>query len=125
MMEDKDFSKEEMNQARKEFREDFERSMDLFDQQKKQFFHHLDNNICQKCGEKNSYYHYVGLDCHFEDEGIVFKEGGKAKQTRVKKSDLEFLNCRPFSCVVLCAKCHKELKLWLGIPIQDPMNEEI
>ena len=60
--------------------------------------------------EKNSYYHYVGVDCHFEDESVVLKGGDGVQQTRVKKADLEFLNCRPVNCVVLCVKSCKELK---------------
>ena len=110
------------NEETKAIQEDLDEHMKLIEKQRNEFLNHLDNNICQKCGKKTSYFRYVGLDCHFDDEGIVIKEDGKIQQARVKKHDLEFLNCRPSNCVVLCDKCHKDLLMRLNISIQDAMN---
>ena len=52
-MEDKEFTEEEIEYERKQFRREFESSMSSYEEQKENFFKHLDNHICQKCGKKH------------------------------------------------------------------------
>jgi len=107
----------------------FEEHMDLYDQQRKNFLNHVDNNICQKCGKNTSNLNGIGLNLKFYEPerheflgSTFFKKIMNIKFTDKRYNYDDILLCNSPGCIVLCDGCKNELHQWLNIPIHDTME---
>jgi hypothetical protein len=75
-------------------------------EQQDHFNHHCRTMVCQKGGRTSERMHCVNLDCELEENDDLTME------------------CIPlsFDIITICDECHRALKEWLNIAIQDSMK---
>jgi hypothetical protein len=79
---------------------------DFLYEQQNQFNHHYRTQVCQKCGLTSERMHCVNLDCELVENDDLTMEGIPL----------------PFDMIAICVECHRALKEWLNIAIQDSME---
>jgi hypothetical protein len=116
-----------MDERRLALRQEFGDYLDPNNQQRNEFFKHVNNNRCQKCGETTNLLNGVSLNCSFYDR---MREDSLGSEFYKQVIDLtvidkrfkndEFLISHSISSIVLCDDCHKDLKKWLNIHVHNP-----
>jgi hypothetical protein len=80
---------------------------DYLYEQQDQFNHHYRTQVCQKCGRTSERMHCVNLDCELMEDDDDFQMECVAPA---------------FYMFAICEECHRALKEWLNIAIQDSME---
>ena len=80
---------------------------DFMSEQQVQFISNFKNCVCQRCGEKNEEIFCINLECDMKED---------------KEYNVEYV-ASPWDMIAICEKCRNELRKWLNIPIQDPLED--
>jgi hypothetical protein len=72
-----------------------------------QFITHYRDCICQKCGIKSKEICCINLECDVSEDDDC---------------NIEYI-ASPWDMIAMCKKCQEELKKWLNIAVQDPLED--